>query len=84
MTIAEDVDAGTTVGEERMGNKVFRAYCGRKAGKMMAFDTEEEARAYTDDSVALYEGPSNDDLHFMRVVCIKATADECAALLGGQ
>jgi hypothetical protein len=67
-----------------MENKIVRAYCGRKAGKMMAFDTPEEATTYTDDSVALYEGPSNNDLHFVRVVGIKATADECAALLGGQ
>ncbi len=59
-------------------------YVGRKDGKMKAFNTQEQAYAYTDDSVAEYQDDGNGGLDFVRVVGIKAASEDCAALLGGS
>jgi hypothetical protein len=59
-------------------------YVGRKDGKMKAFDTESEAYAYTQDSVAEYCEDGKGGLDFVRVVGIKATDKQCADLLGGS
>lgn len=63
-----------------------RYYVGRKQdGTMHSFPATKkglrDAEEYTDNSVALYEGKGDSELTFVRVMSIKASAEDCANLL---
>jgi hypothetical protein len=61
--------------------KTKKYYVGRRDGVMKVFRDEKGATKYTTDSVALYQEESDSTLIFIRVVGIKATADEVARIL---